>query len=311
MPDIHYHDVWKDNLHVDKTTLRNAFRDFLQHQMTLAQLRATDLKGAKFVNVDGVPYALDAADTTTADDGASCVVSSVGARYKPFGPRYARNAITNLYSDSGAMGQLADVTGLAVGAFRKPGYFFEYNGGVLAAFAKYVFDSSSYGGAGAALASTVMDLMAVTRPSSPAARRYAPEFWVANLAAGAGTLSPVNVSGVNYYPQLIPRYAALMPQSTFRVQARAITGNLLFGAAAFVDDVARVNPYLITPAMGWVSVVVQDDKTPEATAGYSPAFSVSQPIGGVAQLARFALTPGVVPIPKSTELIPCAQTFGA
>lgn len=80
---IHYLQSWVDAQQVSKTAIRNGFRDFVINGFAnAAELRTVDTQGARFVDVAGVAFGLDAADTSTADDGVTCVVSSNSQRYK-------------------------------------------------------------------------------------------------------------------------------------------------------------------------------------------------------------------------------------
>ena len=78
------HDLltYVDGSHVGKAAVRNGFRDFTPHGMTVAEVQATDMQGARWLVVAGFLYALDAADVTTVHNGASVLVSSNGGRYK-------------------------------------------------------------------------------------------------------------------------------------------------------------------------------------------------------------------------------------
>lgn len=83
-----YRSVWTDGAAVSKSSLRDGFRDYSPLVLTATQLRALSTAQAKCVLIDNgagtasALYVYDSADTTTADDGVSCIVSADGYRYK-------------------------------------------------------------------------------------------------------------------------------------------------------------------------------------------------------------------------------------
>lgn len=74
--------VWTDGVDVVKTALRSGFRDYVPLYCTLTELRAVTTAGVRCVVIGGTIYNYDPADTTTADNGTTCVVSADGRRYK-------------------------------------------------------------------------------------------------------------------------------------------------------------------------------------------------------------------------------------
>lgn len=79
---LHYLNSWVDTVRPNKANIRAGFRDYVVHCLTAADLRATETQGAKWMLVDGAPFYFDAADTISADDGASVVISFDGKRYR-------------------------------------------------------------------------------------------------------------------------------------------------------------------------------------------------------------------------------------
>lgn len=83
MADIAYKSVWVAGQQVNKTTLTNYLRDQVVHRFTnVAALQATSTYGTFSVFVAGALYEYDAADTTTAHNGTTVLVSADGNRYK-------------------------------------------------------------------------------------------------------------------------------------------------------------------------------------------------------------------------------------
>lgn len=83
---MHFEVTWADGINVNKDAVRAGFKTSVAYSTTLIGLRtlftSVGLTKLQFANVSGVPYYLDAADTTTADDGETCIVSASGDRYK-------------------------------------------------------------------------------------------------------------------------------------------------------------------------------------------------------------------------------------
>lgn len=89
MANMHYVDTYVDGQHVDKDDVRDSFRDYVGHYYTVSEVQALTTGGARFISIAGRPYVLDAADTTTADDGIDTIVSADGKRYKSVSWSYA------------------------------------------------------------------------------------------------------------------------------------------------------------------------------------------------------------------------------
>jgi hypothetical protein len=77
-----YRTAYVDNQAVDKDDIRDGHRDNLIIPTTIAALRLETTLSHAYYLIEGRIWALDAADTSTADDGTSCVVSASGQRYK-------------------------------------------------------------------------------------------------------------------------------------------------------------------------------------------------------------------------------------
>lgn len=116
MPGPHYRETWVDDTNVNKTTLRNGMRDQTALNVTVAELQAMDTAAHRFAVVktgtgEVAVFEYDAADTTTADNGATVLVSNDGNRFK-------RNSV---YSDGGGGGTPTNIhLFTASGTYTKP-----------------------------------------------------------------------------------------------------------------------------------------------------------------------------------------------
>lgn len=106
MVDTFYNDAWADDQDVPKDVIREGYRDYLPIFVTVSELQALETKGHRCAIIDGVLYKLDADDETTADDGAACIVSADGGRYKRQASHVADDAVTDA--------KLRDSAGLSV-----------------------------------------------------------------------------------------------------------------------------------------------------------------------------------------------------
>lgn len=80
--------TWVDGADVVKSVLRGGFRDFVPLFCTVAELRTITTSGLRCAIIGGSIFKYDSADTTTADDGATVIVSADGARFKIQGGGY-------------------------------------------------------------------------------------------------------------------------------------------------------------------------------------------------------------------------------
>jgi hypothetical protein len=179
----------------------------------------------------------------------------------------------NLYQDSGRFAGNG-VNSITVGAFAFPAYLTRYNSTTATGLAKFVTDNADYGGAGAALHAEVRSLIDMIR--DPTARRYGVEFWVAQLAHGAGANAPLSYLAQTWYLSLLSTLLPRIPSVTFHVYVKALDAAVVVvrnaGQTMVRNGVVSTDHVTIAPADGWVSLTVRDDSNPRATYGYAPSF---------------------------------------
>ncbi|MEL6437507.1 MAG: hypothetical protein AAFP99_12025, partial [Pseudomonadota bacterium] len=143
---------------------------------------------------------------------------------------------------------------------------------------KFIHNNSSYGGSGAQLHASVDALVSTIRDT--AYRRYGVEFWVAEITQGSGTSERRTHNGTDYHLSIFTRAQPRMPAMTHHAYLRAVDDDIMVRdtsrATVFLDGVAQPDYGIITPADGWVSVLIQDDLDPYTAHGYYP------PVFGVA-----------------------------
>src|ERR1700741_4671332 len=83
MTDHPINDVFVDGVAVAKADARDYERTYNRIRVpSFAWVRARDLTDCFGFDYIGEPFDLDAGDTTTADDGATCIVDAAGNRFK-------------------------------------------------------------------------------------------------------------------------------------------------------------------------------------------------------------------------------------
>lgn len=126
------------------------------------------------------------------------------------------NIIFNLLEDAGRFGGTPEDQGVSVGAYVSPGYTSGYNGAVFSAGEKFIHNNSTYGGTAGVLGTDVDALIQKLKAGSLSTyKRYGPEFYLMDITAGTGTLSPTTISTTAYYRPLINDSVPLWPKSTF------------------------------------------------------------------------------------------------
>lgn len=74
--------AWTDAVNVQKSGVKDGLRDYVAAYHTATELRALTADGLRCAVINGRAFLYDGADTTTADDGEVCIVSSDGKRFK-------------------------------------------------------------------------------------------------------------------------------------------------------------------------------------------------------------------------------------
>ncbi len=221
----------------------------------------------------------------------------------------------NLLPDAGRCAANTDAAAVSViGGFTTPGYLLPFNGASISAHAKMIYNNTTYGGTAGALDADVDALMTKIRDAGY--RRYHSEFWVAKLTKGNGTSLPTTVAGIPHYVSLYMRRLRLAT-STTHVYLRAKSGNLVVrwmhaGQTIYANGVEQPKTdLLITPAMGWIAVRLQDIVPLRTSFGYQPDyFYLSQAVAGdEALFALMALSSGINKIDPDIGLIPNIAAF--
>lgn len=255
------------------------------------------------------------------DDDLAIKVSSDGETWKEAlridrqsaqvslpGTNLLRDYAVSLLPDSGRFaGNSAKST--TIGAFDFPSYLSLYNGTTVASAGKFIHNNNDYGGGAGSLPATVRDL--VDKIRSPLHRRYGLEFYVAEFTMGSGTASSAtNIGGTNYYISLFPSPGPIAPRMTFHTYIRAIDAPILwfcFGGVQTLirDGVPYTTHQLITPADGWVSMVVHHEINPYESTGYQPeTFLIrAAQAGHRYQIACPALIGGITNVDPNVGLI--------
>ncbi|WP_158585264.1 DUF2793 domain-containing protein [Oceaniradius stylonematis] len=221
--------------------------------------------------------------------------------------------VVNLYQDSGRMAGNGQ-TGVTVGGFVFPSYLTLYNGATVTGHGKFIHNNTDHGGSAGSLTASVAELIAQIRePGSY--RRYGNEFWVAEIAAGAGTAGPFSHDGVTGYEAFFNAQMIRMPAMTFHGYLRALDAPILFRKAAgqtiHVGGAPQPGAVRLDPADGWQAVMIQDLQPPRTSFGYIPAtLDVYVPSAGNRfQLACPALAPGIARIDPDTGLIASVSSW--
>ncbi|MGB3500409.1 MAG: hypothetical protein WBA44_02220 [Mesorhizobium sp.] len=105
-------------------------------------------------------------------------------------------------------------------------------------------------------------------------RRYGVEFYVAEIVRGAGVTGAITIGGVTSYLSAYLAFGPRAPAMTFHAYLRAIDAPVYLrwyaGQTFFKNGVAQTSHMTISPADGWVSVLVFDVQDPYTSIGYNP-----------------------------------------
>lgn len=221
---------------------------------------------------------------------------------------YPDGAVFNIMRDGGRFSGTPEPSTITVSTYATPPWVALSNGATLTAHAKFIRDSSTYGGAGAALDTHIQDLMTLLLES--AQRRLYPEFHVARLTAGSGTDSPV------VFPDSITRHTQLYTQGfgrpvklTTSCYVKATAGDIGVPWDAtrrlFIDGVEKFARSVIPSDGAWHHVLVLEGEDFSRHYRYSyDAIRFYQRSGDVALLAFPAAVPGQIRLPVNVGQIP-------
>lgn len=209
----------------------------------------------------------------------------------------ARSAALNLLGDAGRFAGNAAAKNYQVGAYVPPAYLSPYNGASFEAGPKFIQNSTTYGGSGAALDPIVQSLM--ERLRAPNLRRYGIEFYLMKATAGAGQNAALNAHSGTHYLSLTNASVPIPAQLTLNFHiivesgsvAIARNGTLIVEGSALDDT-----DHTITPATGWQQITHHVDYPQNGFSGYqSNLFRLFATPGSVYYIAAPYITPGHVP----------------
>jgi hypothetical protein len=221
---------------------------------------------------------------------------------------FADGAVASIMRDGGRFSGSPEPSGTTVGAFSTPGWVALTNGATLADHGKFVRDSATYGGTGAALDPDIEALM--TTLIDAAFRRYYPEFHVAKLTAGTATGSAVVfLDAVTRYSQLytqpLPRPVKLTTSYYLKVLSgdAGIPWNVT--RRLFIDGTECFASAIIPADNAWHHVLTLEGQDFTKHYRYSyDAIRLYQRPGDVALIAFPAAVPGQVLLPVNIGQVP-------
>ena len=227
--------------------------------------------------------------------------------------RFPKNLIPeaplfNIFRDGGRFAGTPEPAAVTVGAFAMPAWMALANSSSLISHGKFVQDSSSYGGANAAVDADIQQLVALLVEASR--RRYYPEFHVARLSAGSGTgVSMSFPDAVTRYTQLHTRGYCRPVRISTSIYLKVLEGDLGLPKAGsnrvFVDGVEVFAPPVIADDGVWHHVCVMEVAAFGQHWRYDyDSIRLYQRPGDVTLIAFPAMVPGEVRLPGDVGQIP-------
>ena len=224
------------------------------------------------------------------------------------GNLFADGAIANLMGDGGRFSGSPEPAGVTAGAFAVPDWVALANGATLTDHGKFVRDSATYGGAGAALDPDIEALM--TLLVDAAFRRNYPEFHVGRLTGGSGTGSEHDFpDAVTRYSQLYTKGLPRPVRLTTSYYVKAVSGDVGIPGYStrrlFVDG-TQCYAYTVVPADGaWHHVLTLEGEDFARHYRYSyDAIRLYQRPGDIALIAFPAAVPGQLRLPANVGQVP-------
>lgn len=215
----------------------------------------------------------------------------------------AEGAVTSIMSDSGRFAGSPEPAGVTAGGFSTPPWVALANGATLTGHAKFVYNSSTYGGAGAAVDAEIQQLVALC--VDPIYQQSYPEFHVAKLTAGSGTSSAVS------FPDAITRYSQLYTQPfgrpvklTTSYYIKLVSGDAGLRWAnsrrLIVDGTERFASTVIETDGLWHHVLtIEDDAFPRHARFSYDSIRIYQRSGSACLIAFPAAVPGAILLPPN------------
>jgi hypothetical protein len=246
--------------------------------------------------IDAAPLPLRNFDGTTLGQGAleagkAVLVRKANGVYCVQSVR-STAGFMNLLEDAGRHGAVPEPVTLTVPVYTTPTYFTNVNGAV----------RTSYGLAryGSAMPAAIPDLLNKIR--LPSAQVSAIEFFVTQVAAGAGVTQGVNVQNTNFY-QALNANRVLGRGLTMSLYVRVMSGSLVFASTDNVtrvlidgvahDITANAPERVFTAAQGWKHLQMW----------------IAQPNGATTFLWPMCVTPGSVFLIALPALVPGFETL--
>ncbi|MGY6710148.1 MAG: DUF2793 domain-containing protein [Rhizobiaceae bacterium] len=220
----------------------------------------------------------------------------------------AEAPLFNIFRDGGRFAGTPEPAAITVGTFAVPGWMALTNSASLISHGKFVFDSTSYGGANAAVHADIQQLMVLLVEASR--RRYYPEFHVARLSSGSGTSASMTFPDtVTRYTQLHTRGYCRPARLTTSIYVKALEGDLGIprdnSKRVFVDGSEVFASPVIADDGEWHHVCVLEGADFTQNWRYSyDSIRIYQRPGDVALIALPAMVPGELRLPVNVGQIP-------
>ena len=201
-----------------------------------------------------------------------------------------RPLLFNLLEDGGRFAGSPEPSDTIAPAYTVPSYLFAYNGATFSAGHQFIFDNNDYGGTRGALGSDARSL--IDKVKSSGVRRYGPEWYIMNIAAGTSTNAPsVVAGGVTHYLCATNSGVPLPARYTLNYYVRCISGSVAIGTVAaltrYRDGVLVTGDFRIVPADNWVQVTLVHSASPSDFTQYS--FVAFYPCAAPSSQVRLAL----------------------
>ncbi len=186
----------------------------------------------------------------------------------------AENLLFNIFEDAGRFGGTPEDQSASAGSYVAPSYVTAYNGAVLTAGDKFIHNNTTYGGSAGVLGTDVDELIQLIRSDSGSNvfRRYGPEFFVMDIAAGSGTSAPTFNDGVDdLYLAITNTPVPFWPRSSINYWAKATSGKFGInpsGGTWYVDNVAITSGQSFQSSDGWKQITAVFDINPFTFLGY-------------------------------------------
>ena len=224
------------------------------------------------------------------------------------GALYAEAAVFNLMRDGGRFAGTPEPRRYQAYSFARPSWMATNNGASVSEHAKFIRDSSSYGGAQPAIDPDVKQL--VDMIVDPDWRRYYTEFFVAAITAGSGTSSSLT------FPDSIQRYTAIYTASFMRPVSITISYYIKVKSGdvgipnystttIYLDGVEQTGHFVVPGDGAWHHVLIIESGEFSQHYRYSyDAIRLCMRPGDVALMAFPSLVPGRLRLPVDVGQIP-------